>query len=97
MTLRPAPTGYRLAGCIFLPSTQPSPAGLGAPGALGSPAPPDLQLVRESHGGSQATPSFRRAGSPCHPEPLSLSPAGWDRPSPWAQWELTPRGQGGPL
>lgn len=80
LTLHPAPTGCR-RGAGSLPGAQLSPAGLGATGALGSPALPDLQLVRKSCEVAMLPPPFTEQ-EPA-PRSLSLSPA----PRPRAQWE----------
>lgn len=94
LTLHTAPTGYRLAGSDFLPSTQLSPAGLGAPGALGKPAPSDPQLVRKSHEGTCAAATFRWAGSSRQPRASHCPQQDGKKPCSRTQWELTLRGQG---
>nr|KAF6480868.1 hypothetical protein HJG59_010662 [Molossus molossus] len=94
LTLHTAPTGYRLAGADFLSSTQLSPAGLGAQGALGKPAPSDLQLVRKSHEGSHAAATFHWAVRLHHPRASHCPQQNGKKPCSRTQWELTLRGQG---
>lgn len=78
MTLHPASPGHRLEGQVLLPSTQLSPAGPGVPGALGSLAPPGMQLARGSHKGTRCCSclSMEREHAARHPLP---SLAGWNR------------------
>lgn len=76
LTLHTAPTGYRLVGSDFPPSTQLSPAGLGAQGALGKPAPSDWL------GKAMKAPMLQHLSlgrKLTLPQSFSLSPARWKK------------------